>query len=199
MKYPPLINRLIEQFSKLPTVGPKTAERYVFYLIKQGPEAIDELAKLIQELKHNIVACRVCQAVGTASLCPICDNSQRDRSLLCIVADTRDLYALEETNQFHGYYHVLNGNLNVIDNTGLSKTNLESLFAKLRTGEIKEVLLALNPNIAGDTTVLYLTKLLKPFTVKLTRLAQGLPTGANLEYADEATLINALKFRNEIK
>ncbi|MFH0840710.1 MAG: recombination mediator RecR [bacterium] len=199
MKYPPLIQKLIEQFSKLPTVGPKTAERYVFYLIKQGSEVIDELIESLKELKKSIVTCRTCQAISTSSPCPICDNNRRDRSLLCIIADTRDMYAIEETGQYQGYYHVLNSNLNAIENTGLSKSNLESLLAKLRTDEIKEILLALNPDISGNTTSLYLTKLLKPFNLKITRLAQGLPTGANIEYADEATIVNALKFRNEIK
>ena len=198
MKYPPLIQRLIEQFSKLPTVGPKTAERYVFYLIKQAPETIQEFAESIKALQNSITTCISCQAISTTSPCLICQDNQRDSSLLCIVADTRDLYALEDTKQYHGYYHVLNNRINVLQDQGLNQTNLEKLLQTIKTKNAKEILLALNPDMSGDTTALYLTKLLKPLNLKLTRLAQGLPTGADLEYADEKTLSNALKFRNEV-
>jgi recombination protein RecR len=199
MKYPAQIQRLIEQFAQLPTVGPKTAERYVFYLLRQSTQTINELAASIQALPETIITCANCQVISTASPCPICADRQRDASLLCIVADTKDMYALEDIHQYHGYYHVLNSGLDPLRNNGLDKANLELLIQKLKTGQVTELLLALNPDMVGNTTALYLTKLLKPLNLKITRLAQGLPTGSNLEYADEQTLANALKYRNRIE
>ncbi len=198
MKYPLAIQNLIDQLSQLPSVGPKTAERYVFYLLKKNPEDLQKLAQAIAELKEKIIICQSCLAMAESNPCSICSDLKRDRTSLCIIADSRDLSAIEATGQYKGLYFVLGGVLNAIEGMAAEQLNIKQLLQKIKQNQIKEIILALNPDLEGETTAMYLVKLLKPFKIKITRLAKGLPMGADLEYADEITLSNALKYRNEI-
>lgn len=198
MRYPKAIQNLINELSKLPSVGPKTAERYVFYLLKQSSADLKKFGQTIAELKENIIICQSCHGVSEKSPCDICSNPNRDKTILCVVANTRDMSAIESTHEFFGQYHVLGGVLNTIEGVGPDSLKIDSLKVKIRQNSVKEVILALNPTIEGETTSLYLIKLLKPYEVKITRLARGLATGADLEYADELTLGNALKYRNQM-
>jgi len=198
MRYPSSIQSLIDHFSKLPTVGPKTAERYVFYLLKQHPESLQQFAQAIAELKEKTTICQTCLAIAEANPCPICADAKRNRSIICLVADSRDLLAIEATGQYQGLYHCLGGVINTIEGVKPEQLNIKQLLARLKPAVVKEIILAFNPDLEGETTALYLAKLLKPYKIKITRLAKGLPMGADLEYADEITLSNALKYRNEV-
>jgi recombination protein RecR len=198
MKFPASIQNLINFFSDLPTVGPKTAERYVFYLLKKNPEELQKYAQAIAELKEKTTICSHCQTYAESNPCFICSDKNRNTRLLCVVADTRDMMAIESTKEFNGLYHGLGGVINAIEGTRPEELNIKSILDKIKINKIEEVILALDPNFEGETTVMYLTKLLKPYKIKITRLAKGLPMGADLEYADEMTLANALKYRNEL-
>jgi recombination protein RecR len=198
MKLPLSIQNLINEFTKLPTVGPKTAERFVFYLLQQNSEELQKFAQAIAELKEKIVICQTCFAVTDTNPCQICGNKNRDASLLCIVANTRDLIAIEKTNEFKGMYFVLGGVINAIAGIGPESLKINELIKRMKIGKVKEVILAFDPNFEGEATSLYLAKQLKPFKTDLTRIAKGLPMGADLEYADDVTLANALKYRNKI-
>jgi len=199
MRYPRAMQKLINLLTLLPAVGQKTAERYVFYLFKQNPEKLQELAQAIAELKEKTVVCQNCLAIAETNPCSICLDSRRNRTLICVVADTRDQLAIEATGQYHGLYHILGGVLNTIEVIKPEQLNIKQLLNRLKKTSVKEIILALNPDLEGETTVMYLIKLLRPFKIiRLTRLAKGLPMGADLEYADEITLTNALKYRNEI-
>jgi recombination protein RecR len=179
-------------------VGPKTAERYVFYLLQKNPEELQRLAQLIAELKEKTVVCRSCHAVAETSPCAICSDTKRDKTILAVVSNTRDMLAIENTGLFRGYYHVLGGVINTIEGIEPEQLKVKQLIERLDRSPVNEVLLALNPTLEGETTAIYLAKLLKPKKLRVTRLARGLPTGADLEYADEMTITNALKYRNEI-
>lgn len=208
MRYPKSIQNLIDHFSRLPSVGPKTAERYVFYLLRQNPEGLQQFAQAIAELKEKTVVCQTCLSIAETDPCSICSDQKRNRSVLCLVADTRDMLALESTGQYKGLYHILGGVINTIEGVKPEQLNFKSLLSRLKASPIKEIILAFNPDLEGETTAMYLAKLLKPYKinpdtklgvgVKITRLAKGLPMGADLEYADEITLTNALKYRNEM-
>lgn len=198
MPYPLSIQNLISHLSKLPTVGPKTAERYVFALLKQSDEELQSFAQAIAELKEKTTICKNCFAISSTPLCPICADKNRKISQLCIVANTRDLYAIESSKEYAGYYHVLGGLIDIINGIKPENLKIKELVAKVAGKKITEIILALNPNMEGETTSLYINKLLKPYKLKITRIARGLPMGADLEYADEMTLANALKFRNEL-
>jgi len=198
MKYPLAIQNLIDQFSRLPSVGPKTAQRYVFYLLKQPAEELQKLAQFIAELKEKTITCSRCLSLAESNPCPICADKKRRQDIICVVANTQDMLTLEATSQYHGLYHILGGLINTIEEIKPEQLNIKQLISRLEKDGIKEIILALNPTLEGETTVLYLVKLLKPYKIKITRLAKGLPTGADLEYADEITLSNALKYRNEL-
>lgn len=198
MRFPPSIQKLIDEFAKLPTVGPKTAERYVFYLLKQNPENLQALAQAIAELKEKTTTCQSCFAIAEANPCNVCTDAKRMKDQLCVVADSRDYLTIEATGSYLGRYFILGGELNQIEDIGPEQLNIKQLTEKLKDKSLKEIILALDPTIEGETTVLYLTKLLKPLNLKITRLAKGLPMGADLEYVDELTLSNALKYRNEL-
>jgi len=198
MKFPQAIQNLIDQFSHLPSVGPKTAQRYVFYLLKQPAEELQKLAQFIAELKEKTITCSRCLSLAESNPCPICADKKRRQDIICVVANTQDMLTLEATSQYHGLYHILGGLINTIEEIKPEQLNIKQLISRLEKDGIKEIILALNPTLEGETTVLYLVKLLKPYKIKITRLAKGLPTGADLEYADEITLSNALKYRNEL-
>jgi len=198
MRYPKSIQTLIDHFSKLPTVGPKTAERYVFYLLKAHPEWLQGFAQAIAELKEKTTVCQTCLAIAETNPCSICADQKRNRSIICLVAETRDLLAIESTKQYNGLYHVLGGVINTIEDIKPESLNIKQLVNRLKPAQIKEIILAFNPDLEGETTSMYIVKLLKPYKIKVTRLAKGLPMGADLEYADEITLGNALRYRNEM-
>jgi recombination protein RecR len=198
MRYPEAVQNLINLFSQLPTVGPKTAERYVFYLLKQDPNLLRDFGRALSELKEKTVFCERCGAIAAESPCSYCSDVRRQENLLCVVANTQDFISLEATGQYHGYYFILGGLINTIENIGPADLRVEAFIRRLKENKVKEVILALSPTVEGETTALYLAKILKQAKVKATRLARGLPTGSNLEYADELTLVNALKYRNEI-
>jgi recombination protein RecR len=195
MRYPKSIQSLIDLFSRLPSVGPKTAERYVFYLLSQDPEMLQHLAQAIAELKEKTTVCASCRGFAEANPCHICADPKRQTGLLSVVADTKDMLAIESTGAYQGRYYVLGGLLDTIRGIGPDKLDFKSLVLKIEKEKAGEIILALDPNIEGETTSLYIAKLLKGKGVNITRLAKGLPSGAELEYADEATLTNAIKNR----
>jgi len=183
---------------RLPTVGPKTAERFVFYLLQQNPEELQKFAQAIAELKEKITICQSCFAVAESNPCEICRDQRRDPALICVVENTRDMLAMEKIKEYNGYYLVLGGVINSLEGVQPENLKIKELITKIKNKQIKEVILAFNSNFEGETTSLYITKQLKPYPVKITRLAKGLPMGSDLEYADDITLANALKYRNEI-
>ncbi len=198
MRYPRGLQNLIERLSELPSVGPKTAERYAFYLLKQKPEKLKALADSINELPTKVLTCETCRAISEINPCPICTDQGRNNGTLCLVENSQDLAAIEATGQFVGQYFVLGGLIDTINDVKPEDLNLEKLLIRIKSGRIKEVILALNFTLEGETTALYLNRVLKD-KVKITRLAKGLPAGSDLEYADETTLASALRYRNEIK
>lgn len=198
MIYPKSIAALIEQFQKFPSVGPKSAQRMAFHLLKMPKSEVEKFAQSIIEAKENTFACDVCFNMSSSNPCEICKSTSRDRSMICVVAETKDLIAIEKTNEFHGLYHVLQGLISPIDGIGAEDVRIKELLHRLTSDDVKEVILALSPSVEGEATSLYLGKLIKPFGIKITRIAFGLPVGADLEYADEITLAKALEGRREI-
>ncbi len=198
VKYPPAIQNLINLFTTLPSVGPKTAERYVFYLLNQSPDYMQRLAQGVAELKEKTTICARCHSVTESDPCHICADIARDESIVCVVATTREMLNIESTSEFNGFYHVLGGLIDTIKGAGPEELNISQLENKIKKGNIKEVILALSPNMEGETTALYLNKLLNKYKIKITRIAKGLPTGSEIEYADELTLGNALKYRTKL-
>jgi len=198
MKYPPAIQNLINLFTALPSVGPKTAERYVFYLLKENPDYMQRLAQGVAELKEKTTICASCHSVAESNPCHICLDKTRAKSSICVVATTREMLNIEATSEFKGQYHVLGGLIDTIKRVNPEELNIKQLENKVKQGQIKEVILALSPNMEGETTALYLNKLLNKYKIKITRIAKGLPTGSEIEYADELTLGNALKYRTKL-
>jgi len=200
VKYPLSIQNLIEELSKLPTVGPKTAERYVFYLLKRPEEELQRIARAVAGLKSNLTVCGECFDISEQSPCPVCADPKRARDVICVVADSRNLIAVEKTRQYNGLYYVIGGEINTIEGIGPENLNTGRLIERIKNNNIKEIILALNPTLEGETTSMYLTRLIKTINpnIKITRLAKGLPMGADLEYADEITISNALKYRTNI-
>lgn len=199
MAYPRSIQNLINQFAKLPSVGPKTAERLVFYLLKQPESELHQFGEAIELIKNHIKICSICFNFAESDPCHICSDRQRDPGLVCLVAKPQDIIALEKTGSFNGRYHVLGGQINPLEGRGPEQIRIKELLARIKNDRVKEIVLALNPDLAGETTTLYLTKLLKQYPeLRITRLARGLPMGADLEYADEVTLENAIKERKQI-
>jgi len=198
MIYPKSIAALIEQFQKFPSVGPKSAQRMAFYLLRMPEADVENFAKAVIEAKQNTHTCEVCFNLSSQSPCEICSSPQRDRSVICVVAETKDLIAIEKTNEYKGLYHVLQGLISPIDGIGAEDIRIKELLSRLTNEEVKEIILALSPSVEGEATSLYLTKLIKPFGIKVSRIAFGLPVGADLEYADEITIAKAIEGRHEI-
>jgi recombination protein RecR len=190
--------RLIEEFHKLPGVGPKSAQRLTYYLLRAPQEEARALAEAILEVKEKITFCSVCQNVTDRDPCHICTNSERDPSLICVVEEPLDILALERTRSYNGLYHVLHGVISPMDGVGPEHLKVEELLERLKGGSVQEVILATNPNLEGEATAMYLSRLLRPLGVRVTRLARGLPSGADLEYADDLTLTRALEGRQEM-
>lgn len=194
---PDSLNRLIDGLSAFPGIGKKTAQRMAFFLLKENRDIAVNLAKSILDIKDQIHTCPICHNISETAPCGICSDTKRDDHLLCVVEDTEDLLAFERTNEYHGKYHVLGGVLSPLDGIGPDELNVDSLLS--RVNETTEVIIATNPNTEGDTTALYLAKILNPIGVKVTRLAQGIPVGGDLEYADEATIVSALAGRKTLQ
>lgn len=198
---PQSVSRLIEELSRLPGIGPKSAQRLAFHVLKQSDARVKGLGEAISEIKDGVQRCRSCHALADQEVCRICENSQRDRSVLCVVESTLDLIALEKTGQYKGLYHVLQGRLSPLDGVGPSDIRLAELFGRLteENNETKEVILALNPDLEGDTTALFIQKKLEPLNaMQVSRIARGIPSGAHLEYTDDATLVRALEGRQTV-
>ena len=196
--YPEPVARLIEALQRLPGIGPKTAQRLTFFLLKRPVDEVRELADSLVAVKDRIVYCRTCFNVTDQDPCRICADPARDSRVLCIVEEPNDLLAMERTGEFKGRYHVLLGALSPLDGIGPEDLKVRELLARLDAGGTNEVILATNPNVEGEATALYLAKLLRPLGMRVTRIARGLPVGGDLEYADQVTLSKALEGRREI-
>ncbi len=197
--YTDSLNELIEQFGKLPGIGPKTAERLAFHILKTSPDEAMALAKAINDVKTNIKQCRICFNLAESDTCRICSDPRRDKSVICVVEQPRDVISLEKTGLCKWVYHVLNGHIAPLEGIEPSDLTIDELVKRVRAGGIEEVVMATNPNIEGDGTALYITSVLKPLGVKITRLARGLPTGSNIEYASGSRLADAILGRQQLE
>lgn len=192
------VAKLIEELGKLPGIGPKTAQRLAFYILNNDAGAARDLARAIVDAKNNTRYCSVCSNLTDIDPCTICSSDRRDRSVICVVEEPRDVVAIEKARDFKGLYHVLQGTISPMDGVGPEDLRIRELLSRLQTGEAKEVIVATNPNIEGEATAMYLARLIKPSGIKVTRIAHGLPVGGDLEYADEVTLAKAFEGRREI-
>lgn len=183
-----LLERAVEEFSKLPGIGRKTALRLVLYLLRQDTEDVERFADAVSRMKHEVKYCRVCHNISDSDLCPICANPQRDATLICVVENVRDVLAVENTGQFNGLYHVLGGIISPMDGIGPSNLEIDSLVSRVAEGGVKEVILALSSTMEGDTTNFYIFRKLVPYDVRISVIARGIAVGDELEYADEVTL-----------
>ncbi len=192
------VSRLIEELHRLPGIGPKTAQRLAYFLLRASEEQARALAEAIVTVKEKIVLCSVCQSVTEADPCFFCGDERRDRAKICVVEKPLDVLALERTRNYDGLYHVLHGVLSPMEGVGPGDLKIEELLVRLRDGSVREIILATNPNLEGEATAMYLSRLVAPLGVKVTRLARGLPFGSDLEYADQMTLTRALEGRQEV-
>ena len=198
MQYTKPLANLIDYFQRLPGIGPKSAQRIAFHLLKMPKHDVEKFAQAMITAKETIRYCDICFNMSSSNPCEICSNPTRNKNIVCVVAETKDLMAIEKTNEYNGTYHVLQGLISPIDGIGPDDIRIKELLYRVNQNDIKEVILALNPSVEGEATSLYLNKLLKPFNIKITRIAFGLPMGSELEYADEMTLTRALEGRIEI-
>ena len=196
--FPAALERLTEQFGKLPGIGPKTAQRLAFHLLSLPEEEANAFAQAVLEAKRCVKTCPVCQNLTDQDLCPICADPRRDHSQICVVAEPRDLAALERAREYRGVYHVLHGVISPLNHVGPDDIRIKPLLARVGAGDVAEVIMATNPDTEGEATAMYISRLLRPMGVKVTRLAYGVPVGSQLEYADEVTLLPALAGRQEI-
>jgi len=192
------VARLIEEFHKLPGIGPKSAQRLTYHLLRAPADEARALAQAILEVKEKTVLCSVCQNIADSDPCAICSNPERDHGAICVVEEPLDILALERTGAYKGLYHVLHGVISPMDGIGPEDLKVQELLGRLRSGEVQEVIMATNPNLEGEATAMYIARLISPLGVKVTRLARGLPVGADLEYADNVTLARALEGRQEL-
>ncbi len=198
VQYAKPLARLVGEFEKLPGIGPKSAQRLAFYILRLSEEEGRSLADAIVEVKARIHFCRVCYNFTDQEECEICRDKRRSDDLICVVGDPRDLIAIEKTGEFKGKFHVLGGVLAPMEGIGPDQLKIRELLARLREHEVKEIVMAMNPNVEGDATAMYLAGLLKPLGIKITRIAHGVPVGGDLDYADQATLIQAYEGRREM-
>lgn len=197
--YTPAVQALIDEFGRLPGVGPKSAQRIAFHLVKLPKEDALRLARAISDAKEKVRFCEKCFNMSDEATCGICSDGRRDSSLVCVVEEPRDIVAVEKTQEYKGSYHVLQGAINPIDGIGPDQLRVKELLERLQDGVIREVILCTNPNIEGEATAMYLARLLEPLGISVTRIASGLPVGGDLEYADELTLGRALEGRRQIE
>ncbi|GGB10069.1 recombination protein RecR [Macrococcus hajekii] len=198
MHYPAPISRLIDSFMKLPGVGPKTASRLAFHVLDMKEEDVMNFAKALVDVKRELTYCSVCGHITDTDPCYICQDKTRDRSMICVVEESKDVIAMEKMREYKGLYHVLQGAISPMEGIGPEDINISSLLTRLKDEEVQELILATNPNIEGESTAMYISRLIKPIGIKTTRLAHGLPVGGDLEYADEVTLSKAISGRTEI-
>ena len=196
--YSPSIEKLIEAFERLPSIGNKTAARLAFYILNASEEETNEFISSIVNAKKNLKYCSKCYNISDTDPCSICSNPKRDETSICVVEDVRDIIAMEKTHEFKGVYHVLHGSISPMNGIGPDDIKIKELLARLMDGKVKEVILATNPRVEGEATAMYLSKLIKPLGIKVTRIAHGIPVGGDLEYTDEITLTKALEGRREL-
>ncbi|MDJ1089474.1 recombination mediator RecR [Macrococcoides caseolyticum] len=198
MHYPAPISKLIDSFMKLPGIGPKTASRLAFHVLDMKEDDVVGFAKALVDVKRELTYCSVCGHITDTDPCYICEDKTRDQSMICVVEETKDVIAMEKMREYKGLYHVLHGAISPMEGIGPEDINVPSLLTRLRDEHIQELILATNPNIEGESTAMYIARLVKPIGIKVTRLAHGLPVGGDLEYADEVTLSKAITGRTEI-
>lgn len=198
IRYTSSIEKLIESFMKLPGIGRKTAQRLAFHILEMPKEKAAEIAQSILDAKNNIITCSLCGDLTDVDPCRICSAKDRDPSVICVVQEPGDIMAMERTRQFNGYYHVLHGVISPMDGIGPNDINLKPLLTRVSENDIKEVIIAVNPTVEGEATAMYISKLLHPFGVTVTRIAHGIPVGSDIEYADEVTLAKAIEGRRVI-
>ena len=191
--------RLIDEFHKLPGIGPKSAQRLAYYLLRMPPADAQALAAAILEVKERVTLCSICQNVTEVDPCRVCSDDRRDQGTICVVEEPLDILALERSHSYQGLYHVLHGAISPMDGIGPEDLKMTELLQRMRSDQVQEIILATNPNLEGEATAMYLTRLIKPLGVKVTRLARGLPVGGDLEYADDVTLARALEGRQEMQ
>jgi len=196
--YSPSIEKLIEAFERLPSIGNKTAARLAFYMLNADESETNEFIEAIQNAKRNLKYCSKCYNISDTDPCEICSNAKRDISTICVVEDVKDVVAMERTHEFKGVYHVLHGSISPMNGVGPDDIKIKELLARLMEGSAKEIILATNPRVEGEATAMYISKLVKPLGIKVTRIAHGIPVGGDLEYTDEVTLSKALEGRREI-
>ncbi|MDO3680691.1 recombination mediator RecR [Paenibacillus ehimensis] len=198
MFYPEPLAKLIDSFSRLPGIGPKTAGRLAFHVLRMKEDDVIDFAKALVNVKRNLHYCSVCCNITDTDPCRICQDKSRDASVICVVQEPKDLVAMERTKEFNGYYHVLHGAISPMEGIGPDEIRIADLLKRLSDERVQELILATNPNIEGEATAMYLSRLVRPFGLKVTRIAHGLPVGGDLEYADEVTLTKALEGRREL-
>ncbi|MBD2871587.1 recombination mediator RecR [Paenibacillus arenilitoris] len=198
MHYPEPIAKLIDAFTRLPGIGPKTAARLAFHVLRMKEDDVIDFAKALVSVKRNLFYCSVCCNITDTDPCKICQDKSRDQSVICVVQETKDLVAIERMKDFQGQYHVLQGAISPMEGIGPDEIRIAELLRRLSDERVQELILATNPNIEGEATAMYLSRLVKPFGIKVTRIAHGLPVGGDLEYADEVTLSKALEGRREL-
>ncbi len=198
MHYPKPLAKLVGELEKLPGIGPKSAQRMAFHILRESDEDARLLTEAILEVKEKITQCVVCFNFADKETCDICSAEKRDQSTICVVSEPRDVIAMEKTNEYRGVYHVLQGVISPMDGIGPEMLRVRELQQRVISGEVKEIILATNPTIEGDTTAMYIAGILRPLGMKVTRIAHGMPVGGDLDYADQATLIRALEWRREI-
>ena len=196
--FPPSLENLIDKFASLPGIGKKSAQRLAFYVLSLPESEAQSFASAILEAKSSVHCVPVCQNLTDGEICSVCDDSRRDKSIICVVAEPRDVLSFERSREFKGVYHVLHGVMSPMNHIGPDDLKISELINRVAQGEVREVIMATNPDTEGDTTAMYISRLIKPFEVKVSRLAYGIPVGSNLEYADEATLTRALEGRREM-
>lgn len=198
ISYSPSIEKLIESFEKLPSIGHKTAIRLAFHMLDLNEEETKEFINSIVDAKKRLKYCSICFNIADTDPCPICSNPKRDASIICVVEDVRDILAMERTNEFKGVYHVLHGTISPMNGIGPEDIKIKELLDRIKDNDIKEIIIATNPRVEGEATSIYLSKLIKPLNVKVTRIAHGIPVGGDLEYTDEVTLMKAIEGRREM-
>ena len=196
--FPASFENLIDSFASLPGIGRKSAQRLAFHILSLPGEEAESFANAVLEAKKNVRTCPVCQNLTDGELCPVCASDDRDKSVICVVSEPRDVLSIERSREYRGLYHVLHGALSPMNHVGPDDLRIRELLERVAQGEIQEVIMATNPDTEGDATAMYISRLLRPFGVKVTRLGFGVPMGSNLEYADDATMLKALQGRREM-
>ena len=196
--FPAALQNLSDQFARLPGIGGKTAQRLAFHVLSLPMEDAEEFAQAIIEAKRSVHSCRCCQNLTDREVCPICDDATRDRGVICVVAEPRDVIAMERSREFRGVYHVLHGVISPLNHVSQEDIKIRELLRRVGTEDVREIIMATNPDTEGEATAMYISRLLRPMEVKVTRLAYGVPVGSQLEYADEVTLSRALEGRQEM-